>query len=283
LSAGEYGGEEAIMMLSIETAPVTIEEVRRRLVSDSADRHFYLFGEVDSTNDSLRALAGQGAREGTVVVAEAQRRGRGRLGRPWFSPPGVNLYASVLFRPAVRAGEVLSFSFIASLALIDALEGLGVSAEIKWPNDVLVRGKKVAGTLVDCSMRGGAVEYVILGIGVNVNIGTAALRDALGRAGGFATSLAEILGHEVDRSALLAAWLDAVAAWHLRWKYEGAAALRKAWADRDILTGRRVEVRGDGRLFEGRVRGLAPTGALIVVDTLGRPHVITNDEVRLHD
>jgi BirA family biotin operon repressor/biotin-[acetyl-CoA-carboxylase] ligase len=272
-----------MMMLSIRTAPLTIEEVRRRLVSDAADRHFYLFGEVDSTNDSLRELAARGAREGTVLVAEAQRRGRGRLGRPWFSPPGVNLYASILFRPAVEAAEMLSFSFIASLALVDAFEALGLSAEIKWPNDVLVHGKKVAGTLVDFGMRGAAVEYVILGVGVNVNIGAAALRDALGPAAGFATSLAEILGHEVDRSALLAAWLDAVAAWHLRWKREGTDALRKAWADRDILTGRRVEVRGDGRVFEGRVRGLAPTGALVVVDTLGRAHWITSDEVRLHD
>lgn len=262
---------------------MTIGEIRNHLVSDAADRHFHLFQEVDSTNDSLRELAGRGAREGTVVVAEAQRRGRGRLGRPWFSPPGMNVYASILFRPALGSHEILPFSFIASLALVDALEGLGISAEIKWPNDVLVGGKKVAGALVDCGLRGSAVDYVILGIGVNVNIGTAALRDALGTAAGFATSVAAVLGHDVDRNALLAAWLDGVARWHLCWKREGAAALRKAWADRDILTGRRVEVRGEGAVFEGRVRGLAPAGELIVVDTLGRPHRITSDEVRLHD
>jgi BirA family transcriptional regulator, biotin operon repressor / biotin---[acetyl-CoA-carboxylase] ligase len=271
------------MMLSLKSAPLTLDEIRRRLVSDTTDRHFYLFSEVDSTNDSLRELAGRGAREGTVVVAEAQRRGRGRLGRPWFSPSGFNIYASVLFRPPIVPDDAPAFSFIASLALVDALESVGVSAEIKWPNDVLVDGKKVAGALADCGMRGAAVDYVILGIGVNVNIGAAALRDALGPAARFATSVADVLGHEVDRNALLAAWLDAVAAWHRRWKEEGPAVLRKAWADRDILSGRRVEVRGDGESFVGRVRGLAPTGALVVVDTLGRAHHVTSDEVRLYD
>lgn len=271
------------MMLSMKSSPLTLDEVRRRLVSDTADWHFFLFADVDSTNDSLRDLAARGAREGTVVVAETQRRGRGRLGRAWFSPPGLNIYASVLFRPALVPDDMLTFSFIASLALVEALEPLGVSAQIKWPNDVLVDGKKVAGTLVDCGMRGAAVDYVVLGIGLNVNVGTAALRDALGPAGGFATSLAEVLGHEVDRNALLAAWLDAVAAWHLRWKREGPAALRKAWADRDILSGRRVEVRGDGQTFEGRVLGLAPTGALVVMDTLGHARQVTSEEVRLHD
>jgi BirA family biotin operon repressor/biotin-[acetyl-CoA-carboxylase] ligase len=195
----------------------------------------------------------------------------------------VNIYASVLFRPTIEADDLLSFSFIASLALVDVIEALGVPATIKWPNDVLVGGKKVAGTLVDCGMRGAVVDYVILGVGVNVNVGTAALRDALGVAAGFSTSLGEVLGHEVDRNALLAAWLDRLEAWQLRWKHEGPAALQKAWADRDILTGRRVEVRGEGTTFEGRVLGLAPSGSLVVLDTLGRRHRITTGEVRLHD
>jgi BirA family transcriptional regulator, biotin operon repressor / biotin---[acetyl-CoA-carboxylase] ligase len=270
-------------MLDTIPAPLTLTELRRHLRGDTAEQHFYLFSEVDSTNDSLRELAARGAREGTVVVAEAQRRGRGRRGRPWFSPPGMNIYASVLFRPAIDAEELLSFSFIASLALVDALETFGIQVAIKWPNDVLVNGRKVAGTLVDCGMRGAAVDYVILGIGVNANIGTAALRAALGPAARFAISLAEVLGHEVDRNALLAAWLDGVAAWRDRWKGEGSAVLRKAWADRDILTGRRVEVRGDGVTFDGRVVGLARSGALLVVDTLGRRHEISTEEVRVHD
>jgi BirA family biotin operon repressor/biotin-[acetyl-CoA-carboxylase] ligase len=270
-------------MLGTRAERLTIDAIRRHLAAKAADRHFYLFSEVSSTNDCVRDLAAQGAREGTVVIAEEQRLGRGRLGQRWFSPPGVNIYASVLFRPAIEPDELLSFSFMASLALVDAIEALGVPAAIKWPNDVLVGGKKVAGTLVDSGMRGAAIDYVILGVGVNVNVGTAALRDALGAAAGFSTSLAEVLGHEVDRNALLAAWLDRLDAWQRRWKNEGPAALQQAWADRDILTGRRVEVRGEGPTFEGRVLGLAPNGSLLVLDTLGHRHQITTGEVRLHD
>jgi BirA family transcriptional regulator, biotin operon repressor / biotin---[acetyl-CoA-carboxylase] ligase len=262
--------------------PLTIEGIRRRLTS-TTDRHLYLFGEVGSTNDCLRDLAGRGAREGSVVVAEAQRAGRGRLGQRWFSPAGVNIYASVLFRPAIDPAEVFTFSSIASLALVDAIESLGASAAIKWPNDVLVEGKKVAGMLVDCGMCGNVVDYVILGAGVNVNVTRAALRDALGEAAGFATSLGQILGREVDREALLAAWLEGLEAWRTRWQREGPSALQKAWADRDILTGRRVEVRGGGDAFEGRVLGLEPGGSLLVLDTLGRRRRVTTEEVRLHD
>lgn len=249
----------------------------------TTDRPLYRFAEVSSTNDCLRDLAGRGALEGSVVVAETQRHGRGRLGQPWFSPYGVNLYASVLFRPALEPDQVLTFSFMASLALAEAIEPLGVAAAIKWPNDVLVEGKKVAGTLVDCGVRGRTVEYVILGVGVNVNVSAAALRDALGESARFATSLRDVVGREIDRDALLAAWLERLEQWHERWRRDGPAALRKAWEDRDILTGRRVEVRGPGRSFVGRVLGLAPGGSLVVRDTMGHRHRITTEEVRLHD
>lgn len=262
---------------------LTIEAIRRQLKSESVERHLYLFGEVSSTNRVLRDLAARGAREGSVVVADTQRAGRGRRGQRWFSPPGVNLYASVLFRPQVTARELTTFSFIASLALTDAMRALGVPATIKWPNDVLVNGKKVAGTLLECGMRGDHVEYVILGIGINVNVGRRALDAALGPAGAFATSLSEELGYELDRNALLAGWLDRLDTWLATWADAGAAVIRRAWADRDILTGRRVRVRGARESFEGRVLGVAPTGSLVVEDTLGRQHNLTNEEVRMQD
>ena len=265
----------------IAADPLTIEGIRRQLKSENAERHLYLFAEVTSTNSCLCDLARRGARDGSVVIADTQRAGRGRRGQRWFSPPGVNLYASVLSRPDITARELTPFSFIASLALSDAIDALGVAATIKWPNDVLVDGKKVAGALVECGMRGEHVEYVILGIGVNVNVSRDALEAALGPAAGFATSLNAALGHEVDRNVLLAAWLDRLDAWLLTWTREGEMAIRRAWADRDILTGRRVEVRGNGPAFEGRVLGVAATGHLVVEDSLGQLHHLTNEEVRL--
>ncbi len=262
---------------------LTIEGVRRRLTTSTVGRQIYLFGEVDSTNARLRVLARAGAREGTVVLAEGQTAGRGRRGQEWYSPSGVNLYASVLFRPRLTPREVALFSFIASLAVADAVKEHGVRPGIKWPNDVVVDGRKLAGTLVESAMRGAEVEYVILGVGVNLNVDPAALRAALGPAGAFATSLGAVTGREIDRTAFAASYLNHLEAWALAWQRGGAEAVRAGWADRDILTGRRVEVRGGAGAYEGRVLGLDAVGELVVQDSGGQRHTLTSEEVRTLD
>lgn len=122
---------------------LSIDRIRQRLSGQTVGHRIELSGEVSSTNTVLRDLARAGAPEGTVVLAEAQSAGRGRLGRHWFSPPGVNLYASILFRPTIPPQAVPVFSFIASLALSDAISAEGAPATIKWPNDILVEGRKV--------------------------------------------------------------------------------------------------------------------------------------------
>jgi BirA family biotin operon repressor/biotin-[acetyl-CoA-carboxylase] ligase len=262
---------------------LTIEAIRRGLRGEVVGRQIYLFGEVDSTNARLRRLVRAGARPGTVVLAESQSAGRGRLGQTWFSPPGVNLYASVLLQPTLRAEELPVFSLVASLALSDALRDLGLAPGIKWPNDVLLDGRKVAGSLLEAGVRNGIVEHVIVGIGVNLNVDAGTLRAALGAAGRFATSVSAVTGHEVDRNAFAAAYLTALDAWARRWETAGAAAVLTAWRARDIITGRRVEVRGAGRAFEGRALGVDDHGSLVVQDTRGAEHVVTSEEVRLAD
>ncbi len=264
-------------------AALSAEAIGRGLRTAVIGRPLRVEGEVDSTNARLRALARDGAAEGTVVIAEGQTAGHGRRGQAWFSPPGVNLYASVLLRPRLAARELGVFSFMASLALTDAIAALGLPASIKWPNDVLVDGKKVAGTLVESGVRGETVDYVILGVGVNINVDLPALHEALGPAGAFATSLAAALGRPVDRNAFAASYLNRLEHWLQVWRKEGPAALRRAWADRDNLTGRRVEVRRDGAGFEGRVAGVDEQGSLVVDDTLGRRHTLASAEIRLQD
>lgn len=267
----------------IATEPLSTDAIRRRLAGCTLARQLYVFAEVESTNAVARNLAKVGAQEGTVVLADAQTQGRGRLGREWFSPGGVNVYCSVLFRPVFRAKEAARFSFIASLALVDAIKELGCAGTIKWPNDVLVDGKKVGGTLVECATRGEEIEYLVLGVGVNANVEMAALRDALGPAGLAATSLAAVLDHEVDRSALAASYLNRLDAWARRYRTEGPGPIVAAWRAHDILTGRRVEVRGAAAPFEGRVRGVDDDGHLIVQDSLGNRHTILTEEIRIVD
>jgi BirA family biotin operon repressor/biotin-[acetyl-CoA-carboxylase] ligase len=125
--------------------------------------------ETTSTNDALAALARQGAVEGTAVVARAQTRGRGRQRRPWHSPPGLGLYLSVLLRPPWPAAESGALALLGGIAVVTALERLGVKdLALKWPNDVLAGGKKICGVLVEPALHGDKIEFAVVGIGINV-------------------------------------------------------------------------------------------------------------------
>lgn len=267
----------------IATEPLSIEAIRRLLRATVVGQHLYLFGEVESTNMVLRDLARSGATEGTVVLAEGQRRGRGRLGQTWFSPSGVNLYASVLFRELLVPRKAGLFSFIAGLALADAIKDLGLHPAIKWPNDVLVDTRKVAGSLVECAIRDETVEFLVLGVGANLNVDREALHHALGDAAVGATSLSSVIGHEIDRNAFAASYLNRLDDWMLYYRKAGAAPVLDAWRDRDILTGRRVVVRGTDASYDARVLGVNDEGQLVVQDSLGRRHVILTEEIRVLD
>lgn len=273
--------------MSLEAAVVhdslSVELIRQKLSSEIVGCQVYLFEQVSSTNAVLRALAKAGAREGTVVLAEEQTEGRGRLGQRWFSPPGVNLYASVLFRPAILPEAVPVFAFIASLALTEAIRAEGLPPAIKWPNDILVERKKVAGTLVECATAGDRVEYVILGTGVNLNVRREALRAALGDAAHAATSLREVAREKIDRNAFAATFLTLLERWFQVYVTRGPEAVLAAWRDWDILTGRRVEIRGEGETYGGRVLGVNREGHLVVEELRGTIHHVIHAEIRLAD
>ncbi len=242
-----------------------------------------LYTTVASTNSALRELAKAGAPEGTVVIADEQTAAHGRLEKSWFSPPGVNVYASVLFRPAIPLREVPGFSFISSLALADAIAVEGLGPAIKWPNDVLVDKRKVAGSLVESASSGKQVDHVILGVGVNVNVKAAALRAALGDAARAAGSLGEAAGREIDRNVFAANFLNLLDKWASVFAAQGPAPVLAAWRDRDILTGRRVQVRGEGEPYDGRVLGVDRAGYLLLRDPRGARHRVFTGEVRIAD
>lgn len=263
---------------------LSVEAIRRELTGTTIGQLLQVYGVIDSTNARLARLARAGAPDGTVVIADEQTAAHGRRGTVWFSPPGVNLYVSVLFRRPLTIKAVPLFACITSLALVDAAEELGVHPVIKWPNDVLVDRKKVGGTRVECAMRGAAVDYVILGVGVNLNVTAAELHAALGPAGGFATSLGALTGGVIDRNAFAAAYLRNLDEWAQIYEARGAPTILAAWRDRDILGGRRVDVReADGGGYQGRVLDMDAGGALVVLDTRGRRHEVTTGEVRLAD
>lgn len=271
------------MATETESQTLSIAGIRKRLNTGITGRQLYLFHEVESTNSTLSNLARSGALEGSVVLAEAQRSGRGRLGQPWFSPAGVNLYASALFRERLALEEAPLFSFIGGLALADAVRSAGASPAIKWPNDVLVGGRKVAGALIECATRGKEVEYLIVGVGVNLNVDLDALAVALGPAAHAATSLRAATGREVNRDAFAADYLNALDSWARLYRDQGPGPVLQAWRERDILTGRQVEIRRAGQPFVGRVGGVDSQGRLIVQDAVGERCMVTIEEIRLCD
>jgi BirA family biotin operon repressor/biotin-[acetyl-CoA-carboxylase] ligase len=206
-----------------------------------------------------------------------------RFGREWYSPRGVNLYASALLREPLALSQVPVLSFIASLAVSDAIKALGLSPSIKWPNDVLLGRQKVSGALMDVGARGNAVDYAVLGVGVNLNVDAASLREGIGPEAAHATSVAAALGRPVDRSRFAASFLTHLDRWWCRYRVEGVRPLVCAWQDRDILTGRRVELRGAGTSLEGRALGIDPAGHLIVRTAGGDRHVVLTEDIRVLD
>ncbi len=260
---------------------LNIELIRRTLATEVVGRRICLLWEVPSTNGVLRRMAQTGAPEGTVVLAETQHSAPARAGGTWFSPPTLNMYASVLLRPEISARAIPVFSFIPSLAMSDAIRIEGLPTQVKWPNDVVVDRLKVAGSLVEFAAAGERIEYVILGMGVNLNVDREALSTALGEAARGATSLRERARREIDRNAFTGRLLTFLDRWVAAYRTQGPEPVLDGWRDRDVLAGRRVEIWSGCLQRAGLARGVSPDGFLLVEDAEGRAHTVMDGEVRL--
>lgn len=235
------------------------------------------FEECASTNDVAAAWARDAhdpAPDGGVVVADAQTGGRGRLGRSWHSPPGENLYFSCVLRPNLPAARVPAITLCAGLAVCEVVNSLGVQASIKWPNDVWVGSRKLAGVLTEMSTRSQRVESVIVGVGVNVN--STSFPEELQ-----ATSICLETGVPQERSGLLDALLASLESWVQRYLEGGVPALSAAFEAHNLLGGQEVQVKIDGELISGRVASLAEDGSLLVEDPSGVQHKVIAGEVHL--
>ncbi|MBA2935786.1 biotin--[acetyl-CoA-carboxylase] ligase [Sphingomonas sp. CGMCC 1.13654] len=222
-----------------------------------------------STNDEVLALAQAGAPEGVWVRAEQQRGGRGRQGRTWVSPPG-NLYASVLVRLQPHDPPAPSLALVAAVAVAEAVEAFGATAQIKWPNDLLVDGAKLSGILLER-----ADGAVVVGIGVNL----AHHPEDIDRP---ATSLAAALGHAPDPDAFITALAESFARWLYRWRAEGLAPIRARWLEKAHPIGTALTARlPDGSSLEGLFDGLDAMGALRLRLADGQVHVIHAADVFL--
>jgi BirA family transcriptional regulator, biotin operon repressor / biotin---[acetyl-CoA-carboxylase] ligase len=235
--------------------------------------------ECDSTNDEASARAAAGAPHGTVVTAAAQRRGRGRLGRAWYSPPGENLYLSCVLRPELPASALPPVTLAAGVAVADAVAAFGVRPAVKWPNDVVVAGRKLAGVLTEMTTRGDRLDFLVLGIGVN--LGSRSFPPELA---GVATSVALESGREVTPDRFRAELLPGLETWLDRFFRGGVAAVGPAWTERSGMAGARVRVMAGGLPVEGTASGIAEDGSLDVRDDRGHHvRVVAGDVILLHE
>lgn len=235
------------------------EEIRGRLATRIVGRALEVHPVIDSTNTRAVALARAGAPEGLVVVAEEQTAGRGRIGRRWHAPPGSALLVSLLFRPPLQPTQAQRVTMVCSLAAVRAvMEVCGLPAHIKWPNDIVLADAKLGGLLTELGVGAGALEYVVVGIGLNVNLDVAQLPDLIAPA----TSLSAELGRPVSRRDLLISFLRHTD--DLYGRLRGGWSPREAWRDALATLGREVTAGTPEETIRGVAEDVDDDGALLV-------------------
>ena len=256
---------------------LTPSEVKPLLTTKWMGKTIHYFHSIDSTNSKAYQLALQGAEEGEVVIAESQVKGRGRLGRHWFSPSFLNLYLSVILRPQIPPHQASLITLMAAVATANAIQRYsGLLPLIKWPNDILLRNRKVAGLLNEIHSETDRIHFVVLGIGVNLNMDGKMFSKEIR---GVATSLKREMGQTISRKAFLHSLLEELERWYTIFLKEGGATVLKAWRDRAKIKGRRVRVASFGETLSGVAVDVDSDGALILKTKNGRQKRIVAGDV----
>lgn len=232
-----------------------------------------------STNQTAKELAARGAPEGTLVAADGQSRGRGRLDRRWFSPPHGGLYVSLILRPTLPPSQVHQLVLLAATAVAEALHGAtGLRVGVKWPNDLMIGGRKLGGLLAEAATQMDAVEYAVLGLGLNVNLPRERFPEELRPA---ATSLLAETGRVVSRTALLRRILESLEASYQALRRDGLSPLRARWESLMGLEGAQVSIRTTAGSYTGQVAGVDADGFLLLRDERGAERRFCSGDVTL--
>ena len=234
-------------------------EVRSGLSTEIIGRRVTHYDKIGSTNAVAKRLASKGAKDGTVVVAEEQDAGRGRLERSFFCPKG-GIWFSVILRPSFMPHDAPKCTLMAAVAVAEAMGRFGVRAGIKWPNDILAEGRKISGILTEMSAEIDRIRYVVIGIGINVNIGADEFPPDVRE---IATSMSIMRGKNVPRAAFFRAVLEEMERLYLSACSDGFGPMLAAWRAHSVTLGRRVRVIGvdQGDVFEGMAVDIDEDGA----------------------
>jgi BirA family biotin operon repressor/biotin-[acetyl-CoA-carboxylase] ligase len=236
----------------------------------------FSFDVIESTNAEANRLAQEGAKEGTLIVADAQSKGQGRLGRTWVSPSGSGLYLSIILRPDYSADWFPRLSLTAGVAVASAIRQTGAMPQLKWPNDILIADRKVGGILTEALFDKNRMESAVLGIGINVNTEQDEFPMSIRN---LATSLRLSLGRTVSRTHLLQSLLCQLEEWYESLNKGAFEAILESWSEFDSTLGRVVEVFLPERRVVGVAEALQSDGTLLVRDKADCLHRIVAGDV----
>jgi len=241
----------------------SLQQISQVAKTKAFGKNACLFDHCDSTNSQAMDLARKGAGEGTLVLAERQEAGRGRLGRRWFGAERQSLLFTLVLRPPLPSVAASQVTLLLAVGVAKALRrSTGLPAEIKWPNDVLINGRKVCGILVEMQGQVDRVDFLAAGLGINVGQAREDFPEELRH---LATSLALEKGEPLERLGVLAAVLEECEALYLTFLRDGFSVVLSAWEGLSCMAGRQVRAQASGgRIIEGMVSGLDPDGALRV-------------------
>jgi BirA family biotin operon repressor/biotin-[acetyl-CoA-carboxylase] ligase len=253
-----------------------MNKLQEGLQTKRLGRNIFFCRKVGSTNDWAKELAAFGAAEGTVALAETQTAGHGRQGREWFSPAG-GLWFSVVLRPKLHASEAVKLVFVAGLAVTEVLsEKYGLSVETKWPNDVLINGRKVCGILAEMNTKGEKVNYAIVGVGVNVNFDADKVFPQEMRKA--ATSLETELGKKICLEDLFRALLEKLETVYDSFIEKGFTVVLASWKKYAGFLGSQVEVSSDAERLRGLAVDVDHDGSLVIrLEDGSLRHVVCGD------
>ena len=261
-------------------APLDCEMIEKGLRTKRLGKKIHYLSEIDSTNLYARNLAEEGGLEGEVVIAESQSRGKGRLGRSWVSPPRLNLYLSVILRPKLPPLHAPQITLMSAVALAETVQSFSPSPpEIKWPNDILVEGKKLAGILTESSCSPEKILFAVLGIGVNLNFSQELMPGPIRE---IATSLMILTGSPVDRGAFTLQLIQNLDRCYGDLEDKGFPFIAERWRSFFRLGGRRVRVEMVDQIILGKAMGIDGDGALVLEDESGtRRRIVSGDVIPL--
>ncbi len=244
---------------------LTPGEIKPGLKTNIIGKEIKYFKETESTNIIAREIA-RSVKEGTVIIAESQTHGRGRMGRKWISPEG-GLWLSIILKPEIEPLHAPRITFLAGLAVAKTISSYGLVARIKWPNDILIKGKKVSGILTEMEAGIDQIDYCIVGIGIDANVDTELFPEEIRES---STSLKKELGKSINRVEFVQGLLERFEALYLRFKSDGFSSILEEWRNISATIGEWVKVTTRTRIIYGEAIGVDGEGALILETDEGK-------------